>query len=284
MKGRVRTRTLGWITVVWAVLVSTVLVWQTVQYRGIVAWLAEWQFRSFDRFFPVATVTILVFLLTLPFAILIALRLRRSAKRDVYSNSEKALHRASLFALFLKAGMALCAGVAAMLFVLGLAQDSVAEKPRKLDLAALSESSSEGPVQLRGTVLLNRLGFYREGFVITSRELWVAPLVVNDRSQKIEVFVQVARGDAGVPAADAFEGFLKRRAVPGGLVQLYQNAGYEVAERPHIIFADAAAARWPYWSAASDLVILLVLLGVLWGFHRRYRRNLERSIEDARAL
>ncbi len=283
MKGRVRTRTLGWIALVWALIVTSVLVWQTVEYRGIVAWLAEWQFRSFDRFFPVATIAILVFLLTLPFAILIGLRLRRSARRDVYSNREKASHRASLFALFLNAAMVVCGATAMVLFVIGLAQVNVTEKPRQVELSDLAMGETDGPVRLRGTVLLNRLGFYREGFVVTSRELWVAPLVADEGSRQIEVFVQVARGNAGAPSSDAFEGYLKRRSVPGGLVQLYQNAGYDVTERPHIIFADAAAARWPYWSAASDLVILLVLLALVAVFHRSYRKKLEGYSPEASA-
>ena len=268
---------------VWALIVTSVLVWQTVEYRGIVAWLAEWQFRTFERFFPVATITILLFLLVLPFAILIGARLRRSTKRDLYSNREKASHRATLFALFLNAAMLVCGASAMVLFTIGLTQGNIAEKPRQVEFSALAAAETEGPVRLKGTVLLNRLGFYREGFVVTSRELWVAPLVADEGSRQIEVFVQVARGDAGTPSTDAFEGYLKRRSVPGGLVQLYQNAGYDVAERPHIIFADAAAARWPYWSAASDLVILLVLLAIVAVFHKRYRKKLAGHAPEASA-
>ena len=274
MKTRLRTRTLGAVTLGWAAIVAAVLVWQIYTYSGIMKILAEWQFRSFDRFFPITTTAILLLLLTLPLLIIISLRLRRIAKREVYADVKRASVRAGYFARFLNIAFGASAVCAIVLAAIGFSQGSVVEKEQLVEIDQAGAQVAEGPAELRGTVLLDRIGFYREGFVITKRELWLAPIVRNTDTRELGFFVQVSRRDAGVPRSGTFTGVLERRAVPGGLAQLYRNAGYTLTEKPHILFADANAARWPFFSAAADFVILALLLGVVMIFHRRHRRKL----------
>jgi hypothetical protein len=279
MSRNIRTRTLGWIAAVWSAIVVIVLVWQTVEYRGVVAWLAEWQFRTFDRFFPVATVVLLTAIMALPFVVMIALRLRRASRSVDAVGTSDLLQRAAIVSIFLKCGMGMSALAAVGLFGLGLSQGSISEKPLIVKLSDISSPSgdlqiADGRVKLRATALMDRLGFYKEGFLFTSRELWVAPVVTDLSDDQFTTFVQVSRSKAGTPQALQIVGYLKMESVPGGLAKLYANSGYSVTQKPNLIYADLRSARWPYWSAAADFAILLLLLTAAAIFHNRYRRRM----------
>lgn len=279
MASRIRTRTLGWVTAAWMGLVAAVLVWQTVRYNGIVGWLAEWQFRTFDRFFPVATVVLLTALLSLPFAVLIFVRLRKSYRAGPASSSRHLLDKTAIASVFFKFGILASAGIAVVLFFVGLAQGSLADKPVVVNLDTLAAGSptqkgAEGRIRLRATVLLDRVGYYREGFLFTSRELWVAPLVSDPETKAFTTFVQVNRTKAEDPRQVEIVGYLKPESIPGGLAQLYRNAGYRVSEKPNLIYADLRSVRWPYWSAAADFAVLLLILSLAALFHNNYRKRL----------
>lgn len=279
MSNSIRTRTLGWVAAAWSAVVASVLVWQTVRYNGVVGWLAEWQFRTFERFFPVATIVVLTAILTLPFAVLITMRLRKAGKRGHAHSQSELLARTGIAATFLTVGILTSAIIAAALFFAGMAQGSIAEKPVAVNLEQLAKSGEndsvpEGPVKIKGTVIWDRAGFYREGFIFTSRELWAAPIVTGDGSKDLSVFVEISRPRNSSPRPNEFEGYLKSEGVPGGLAQLYINSGYAVSSKPHLIYRDLRSARWPYWSAAGDFAILLLLLTVAAIFHNRFRKKL----------
>lgn len=278
MKGKIRTRTLGWVATAWIGMVASVLVYQTVRYAGVVGWLAEWQFRTFEQFFPVATIVVLTALLSLPFALLILLRLRKSEKMRNTGAAEHLAENTVIASVFLRFGIALTGGIAAVLFFVGLAQGTLSDKPVRVSLQQLSGGSAsdgaKGRVELRATVMLDRLGYYREGFLFTSRELWVAPVVADPQAKSFTTFVQVSRSMAKEPQQMNMVGYLKPEGIPGGLAQLYRNAGYRVTEKPHLIYADLRSARWPYWSAAADFAILLLFLSVAAVIHNRYRKRL----------
>lgn len=279
MSNRIRTRTLGWVSAAWSAVVASVLVWQTVRYNGVVGWLAEWQFRTFDRFFPVATIVILTAILTLPFVILITVRLRKAGKQGQVHSQSELLARTGIAATFLTVGIVTSAALAVALFFAGMAQGRIAEKPVAVNLNKLANSDGkgavpEGPVKVKGTVLWDRAGFYREGFIFTSRELWAAPIVTGKDTSKLNVFIEVSRPKDSTPRSGEIEGYLKSEGVPGGLAQLYINSGYSVNSKPHLIYRDLRSARWPYWSAAGDFAILLMLLTVAALFHNRFRKKL----------
>lgn len=283
MSSRIRTRTLGWVTAAWTAVVAAVLVWQTIRYNGLVGWLAEWQFKTFDRFFPVATVVLLTALLALPFAVILFVRLRKAYRGGEEGLQSQLIERAALASVFFNFGIIASAVIAVALFFIGLAQGSIAEKPVSVNLSQLVERGTRGPllegkVKLKGTVLLDRIGYYREGFVFTSRELWVAPVVTDARSNDFTTFVQIKRAKATDPRTTEIIGYLKSEGVPGGLAQLYTNSGYAVAGKPNLIYSDLRSVRWPYWSAASDFAVLLLLLSVGAIFHNRYRKKLAGQI------
>ncbi|NJS14790.1 MAG: hypothetical protein HC788_09520 [Sphingopyxis sp.] len=262
---------------------AAVLVWQTIRYNGLVGWLAEWQFKTFDRFFPVATVVLLTALLALPFAVILFVRLRKAYRGGEEGLQSQLIERAALASVFFNFGIIASAVIAVALFFIGLAQGSIAEKPVSVNLSQLVERGTRGPllegkVKLKGTVLLDRIGYYREGFVFTSRELWVAPVVTDARSNDFTTFVQIKRAKATDPRTTEIIGYLKSEGVPGGLAQLYTNSGYAVAGKPNLIYSDLRSVRWPYWSAASDFAVLLLLLSVGAIFHNRYRKKLAGQI------
>jgi hypothetical protein len=283
MSSRIRTRTLGWVTAAWSSVVAAVLVWQTVRYNGLVGWLAEWQFRTFDRFFPVATIVLLTALLALPFAAALFARLRKAYRGGEEGLRSQLIERAALASVFFNFGIIASALIAVALFFVGLAQGSIAEKPVAVNLSQLAERGAGGPlmegkIKLKGTVLLDRVGYYREGFLFTSRELWVAPVVTNAGSNDFTTFVQIKRTKAADPRTMEITGYLKSEGVPGGLAQLYTNSGYAVTGKPNLIYSDLRSVRWPYWSAAGDFAVLLLLLSVAAIFHNRYRRKLAGQI------
>lgn len=279
MSNSIRTRTLGWVAAAWSAVVASVLVWQTIRYSGVVGRLAEWQFRTFERFFPVATIVVLTAILTLPFAVLIMMRFRKAAKRGRAHSQSELLAGTGIAATFLTVGIVTSAVIAVALFFAGMAQGSIAEKPVAVSLEQLANSKEhgsvpEGPVKIKGTVLWDRAGFYREGFIFTSRELWAAPIVTGDGSRYLAVFVEISHPRDSAPRPSEFEGYLKSEGVPGGLAQLYINSGYAVSGKPHLIYRDLRSARWPYWSAAGDFAIMLLLLTVAAIYHNRFRRKL----------
>lgn len=274
MMKRLRTQTIGWIATAWTVIVVAFLVWQTINYRGIVAILAEWQFATFDRFFPIATIAILLFLLTLPFTILIALRLRRTSRSRREAKIERSLYRAGLFNRFLAICVIASVAIAGVLTVLGLSVGGFSNKARTVAIADPNTPRTGGPAILNGTVLYDRMGFYREGFVITSRELWVAPIVRTIDSEQIAFFVETQHAKAGQPRAGSFEGVLRRRAMPGGLATLYRNSGYSVPRETYVLFSSQASAQWPYLSASADFFLMALFFGIVLLLHRRHIRKL----------
>ena len=278
MTGTIRTRTLGWVTAAWIALVAAVLVYQTVRYNGVVGWLAEWQFRTFEQFFPVATIVVLTALLSVPFAAVILLRLRQSDRIGSAATASHLLHNTEIASVFLKFGIFVTGGIAAALLVIGFAQGTLSDKPVPLSLEKLSDArarkGAEGKVRLRATVMLDRIGYYREGFLFTSRELWVAPVVSDPRTKTFTTFVQVNRPTAETARQVDVVGYLKTESIPGGLAQLYRNSGYVVEGKPHLIYADLRSVRWPYWSAAADFAVLLLILSLAALFHNYYRKRL----------
>lgn len=258
-------RNLVWLTLVWATLVGAVLIWQSYNYTGFFAWVAEQQFRLFDRLFPTATILLVVFILSLPLLILIALRLRRRHKKYGSPSAREVLARdISLRKVLGFIAIAAFVG-AAILMLIGQSIGSLTDKP----IANLSFQTGAAPtsgyIDTRALVLTDRISFYREALPLAGRTLYVVPVVENADSKAIKYFLEIPKQDAEPAQRRDISGFMKAQSVPGGLAQLYENAGYDISEPTYIIFEDHISARWPWFSAAGTATVagLLLLLGVL---------------------
>lgn len=271
---RISVRMLVYIALAWGVLVCAVLAWQAYTYRGVFAAMAEWQFRAWDRMFPVATIGLTTLLLQLPFLLIILFRLRARRRKRGPIRLKTVIARESLGVriLGILAGLALL--IAGILVVLGLTASGVAEKPAGLTSLANTSRGSGDFVRTRGLVRMDRIGYYRERFVFVGRDLWVAPVTSGDDDREISVFVEVTpRTKASEPEAREVEGIVRPAAVPGGLRRLYEYEGYAVSPDAHVIFSSRASAQWPYFSAAGDIAIgallaLLLACGLLWHVRR----------------
>ncbi len=274
---KVAIRTLAIIAITWGALVAAILSWQAFTYTGLFAALAEWQFRTFDRMYPIATIALVVFVLQLPILALIVLRLRSRRRKYGPANLHVTISRTQA-SIRLLAGLGITALVMAIvLAVIGAVSGSQSDKPiGSIDLSQNASKTAEF-VNARGLVRYDRVGYYREGFVVVGRDLWLAPLMTSDEDRKIRYFIQVPRTDQAREAErKTVSGIVRRAAVPGGLRRLYEYEGYSIAEPAYVLFESRASARWPFFSAAADLALLALLTLVAFAALRLHLRRLAR--------
>lgn len=271
---RVSVRMITYIGMLVSTVVAAVMVYQAYTYQRLFAWLAEWQFRYFDHMYPFATIALVTGLVALPFIILIVARLRR--RRRLFGRPDRTilLRRDSLVATGLKYSAAVFAVGAVVLVILGFLITPIGDKPAVQLSLSSAAAPTRGLIAADGTLLTDRIGLYRERFVITGRDLYVAPLVPAGDDTEIRYFVQVPQREAGEPERRKISGILRPDAMPGGLRRLYENAGYTVGSPTYVIFDDARSSRWPFLSAASDLALLAFLLATCWLIMRRHLKQL----------
>jgi len=277
----VSTRMLLFLLVAWTLVVVSILAWQAYAYLGLFAAIAEWQFRQWEQMFPVATIILITFLLQIPFLILIGLRLRQRRRKFGPARTGLVVHREKLAARIVGAVSALALLAALVLAILGFTVGGVGEK------ASITTPINDGNahvnqmVRTRGVVRFDRIGFYHERVLITGRDLWVAPVVSSTDDRTVRYFVEVPSDTKASPAElRDVTGIVRRSAMPGGLRKLYEYEGYSVPEPAYVVFTSRASARWPFYNASIDLVIVAIvgLLVVILLFS--HSRQLTRRTAD----
>ncbi|GGB75464.1 hypothetical protein [Blastomonas aquatica] len=266
---------ISWFATAWGLLVIAVLVWQSYSYTGVFAWLAEWQFRRFDRMFPVVTIFLLTLLLILPALLLIGWRLRE--RRRLYGRANLGL--LTRRGTFLGKWLAILSGlffiVSVGLALFGLSVSSGDDQPVRSFSLTNPAPAAGREVQARAWVRTDRIGYYRERLIFTERDLYVAPLTVGENPSDIQVFIQVSpTKDAVAAKRRVIKGFLREAAIPGALERLYQDAGYRIKRPTYLVFQAGTSARWPFLSAAADLALIALLLGLGALLTRRHVRML----------
>lgn len=281
-EGRITIKALVLVAIAWGILVCSVLAWQAYMYRGIFATVAEWQFREWGRMFPVATIAAITFLLELPLIIAIALKARRRRRNYGPAKAKFVSARDSLFGRIFAALGGVALVLAGILAVLGLTIGSLGDKPFA-DLPLEADADLSGSfVRTRALVRMDRIGYYRERFVVTGRDLWVAPVTLSQEDRTIRAFVQVPPvREASEAQVMEVSGVARRAALPGGLRRLYENEGYSVARPAYVIFSSRPSARWPFFSAAADLAIAALLFFLTFGAFRAHERRMKRREAEA---
>lgn len=258
--------------ILWGAAVSLFFLWQVVQYNGVMALLAEWQFNSFGHYYPSLTYLALVALLASP-GLLLFLRVRQ---RDSEQRMAAATLRSAIVFRRVVLGLAAActlAAIATLLLLLTLPRSGGTSN--SIDLSQpLIALPSEGPTTITGAILYDRTAAFEENMLVAGRTLRFAPIVSpQSASLDLQFFVELpAEAAPQIGATSSMRGVLRRNALPGEIVQLFRYAGYRVEPPHYVLFASEAAMRWPYYKVAGELglVALLFLAVGLWQ-HRRIK-------------
>jgi hypothetical protein len=251
---------------IWIAVVSIVLLWQASHYTGVMAVFSEWQFNAIGRHYPTFNYVLLIFLCGLPgFLLFFRPRKRSSVSRDgfVTVRSAKIFMRA-IFGVAVGLGIACLAVLVATLF-LPNGSGSVQQIALSQSLGALPH---EGQTVLSGQIIYERTAGFDEDLIVTRRNSRYAPIVPpGGQTKDLQFFVQLPPvNDSDRSGMASMTGILKQNGLPGALVRLFRYAGYRV-ENPHfVLFADAAAMRWPYLLTAFQLgfgALLAAAVGLL---------------------
>lgn len=257
---------------VWAAVIATFLLWQIVQYRGLMAFLAEWQFNFLGRYYPSLTYVALVALLASP-AIVIFLKVRR--RHSEQRLAAATLRSALVFRRVVYSIAALCSVAAIITLLMLLVLPRGAGEPHNIDLAQPAVAlPAEGPTTINGTILFDRTAAFDKKWFFTRHDMRFAPVVAPGAiATDLQFFIELPPESAARPSAGvSMTGILKKDALPGEIIQLYRYAGYRVEAPYYVLFSDEASMRRPYLETAAQLAICAILfLAIgLWQ-HRRVK-------------
>jgi hypothetical protein len=302
-------RQLGWgvgFLGFWLVLVGYFFLRQAIDYRGLVAHLAEYQFLYFDRYWPTFTFIALTVLCTAPLITLlwvIRARQKRSEKLRAARNDNHRtlLGRAGRLQYFFGGvglGSLICVGIIAFQ-MLDLPKDEWA--PRSIVLGSPDAiAPADGRAVLTGSVDLAETSQFNENLLLVKRTFYFAPIKAGPKDTgPLRYFVQVRRDDRrgqgrfnpivfpegndkvyawrfrvdGIAFTPYRDGVLKRYALPGEIANLYRYAGYEVDKDNYVLFESSEPIRWRQQVLAGQFLIAALLAALLClHFFRRGRR------------
>ncbi len=258
----------------WIAIVGIVIFWQSINYRGVVAVVAEWQFDIIGVYYPTLTCLLLILLLTLPVSLFVMKPRKRrgnlSAEMQAWQSA-----RAFLRALSALAGGLVAVSLAMLVAMLALPNNDGPVQQIVLDrpMVALPR---EGITTINGAILYARTAAFDTDQLFTGRSARFAPIVApGSQDQNLQFFVELPPVDQQTRrGAISMTGILKRGAMPGELVQLYRYAGYRVEQPFYVLHSDAASLRRPYIVVIVQLLLAALLIGVLAAVQWRRVRTL----------
>ncbi|MEG3174724.1 hypothetical protein U1872_00665 [Sphingomonas sp. RB3P16] len=258
--------------IAWAILISLFFLWESVNYSGAMALLAEWQFNVFGSFYPSATYLVLIALLASP-GLLLFLRVRKRESDQRLGLAT--LRSAIVFRRVLLGTGAACLAAAAATLLLILTLPTSVGPPQRIDLARpVISLPSEGPSTIDGAILYDRVAAFNEDVIVAHHNVRYAPIVApGSSSTTLQFFVELPPETAPrATGTTSMTGVLKRDGLPGEIVRLYRYAGFTVEPPYYVLFASDHEMRWPYIELAIELGIgaLVFLVFGAWQ-HRRVR-------------
>lgn len=284
---RSHRRIMTGVMIVWAALVSLFFLWQLVQYKSVMAWLAEWQFSTFGYYNPSITYLALVTLLASPGLLLfLQVRQRDSEQRLVAAT----LRSATIFRRVVLGVSAACFAAAIVTLLMLLTLPTGGGAYRQIDLGQpIVTLPQEGPTTIGGRVLYNRTAVFGENLLVARRTLLIAPMLPpKSTNADLQFFVELP-SDTNPQNAEAqsraaqdgnvlsMTGILRRNALPGEIVALFQYAGYRVEPPYYVLFASETSMRWPYYEIACELALVALLFLALGVWQHRRIKWLERA-------
>lgn len=236
----------------WLVIVALFFIWQTAVYTGLVARFAEWQFAHFGGYFPLASACLFVVVLGIPVLYVLS---QRERKASTVQGQGRSL--VQFFAV-----LAATAGLAAIaLLVFAFSLSLASGTPVRIDARSADLIVHDnGPATLSGTAHYDRVAVMDSDTPLSGWDVRFVPMTgKGEKGNKLRYFVQTRSGTAA-PRVEEIAGTLRRNALRGDLVRLYNDAGYDVATPHYVLYTDSFAMRLPYfWGAFQCLLVALVL-------------------------
>jgi len=275
--------------------------WEAAAYRGLYAYLAEWQFDHIGQDLPTFTFGLLTTLFAWPALRLFGRRRRRRslprnatpAQRAAYAaQAERRDHDAALDAardykhfLYGFAGALAFAAAVALIWPLFLPQVS----PNAREISIADANPPEGAVRLSGTVDYGRIASFSRGILLVRRSELYAPIIPAGTNGPIRYFVEFSPDErTGIRDGASLKhraGILVRGDLPGALVRLYRYLGYDIDEPYYVLYASSMTMRWPYYMIALQFgigAIVFVLVGLVQRRHVKLRaRDYEHRFGEA---
>ena len=255
----------------WASIVLAVFVWQSVTYFGLVERAGEWQFHDVGSYYPAVTAILLIILFGVPLFYIFTNR----ANREVPAPDNRRLPAKRFLSVLI--GGALVLGVAAVLTALVPMIRDMGDKHPAVRVAVGTPPAQEpgsGPATVAGRFRLDRTAIERSWLFGHEQSTRYIPVQSgNEKPGLVQYFVQASV--AGVaPAQMEMSGTLRKNALPGHIVRLYENAGFTVIKPHYVLYTSKAAERAPYLLLAAQLGLGALVFGLAALFQRWRLRKL----------
>ena len=272
------------------VIVAGLILWQAVDYFGIVGWLAELQFKLLKSYYPPFTFLILLALVCSPFILYrIIARLRSDDKhRSPETRRWRSVTRATrlMRTLFWLTAACAIAAIVSLVMISDLPSDT-----GDVNHVTVGTPSAVSPVlgktELDGDVNTKETAAFYAHVPTLTNATYFAPLSAHQGAGSVvHYFVEMQR--TSNPKAEFIPthvGVLARNALPGEIMAIYHGAGYRVEKPYYVLYATAQSMRMPYYIFAAEFggaALLFLVFGFLQRWHRNaVRRALEREAADA---
>lgn len=302
---------------VWVCGVVLYFAWEAAAYRGLFAYVSEWEFDRLGQDLPTFNFTILTMLLAWPAFLLLGRfrdrRLRDAeedaavdqvepldeeaaaralVEQDKRHNNRLAMINARDYMHFLFAFTAALwfAALLILLWAMGLPDST--DDPKRYTPAALfakDQHPQEGAARLEGTLHYGRISSFGRGVLFARRTALYAPLIPPEGSDgRIKYFIEFLPAERPDIHSGGIinhrDGVLIRADLPGALIRLYRYLGYRPAPNYHVLYVSPVTVRWPYFVIASQFLTggLLFFLSAFW--QRYHLRRLSRAIARQAAI
>lgn len=277
-----KQRTKAALLAVWIALVAVILAWQFVHYRGIVAFVSEWQFGLFGYAYPLLGFLVPAVLLASPGLIFFwRARSRKSDERLASATIRSAVAFARV--LF---GVAACFGLGALVFL--IAAFNISGDPelgQQIDLAKPVVSvPAEGQTTIAGSLLYLQTAALDQNVLFIRKSQRFAPIVAPGATPNdLQFFVElpVSANAESVRQISSVSGILQRNALPGELIRLYRYAGFRIEEPYYVVFLNKQSIAWPHQRTAILLLLIGAVFGILGLLQRRRVRRLDAKLTEA---
>lgn len=245
----------------------------SLQYRGLINTMGEWQFARLGFYLPMISVMAWVGLVGLLLWLLARLLFRRgeAARAELPLLRERGTFlRNALMALGFLAGLVALAGAVNLLLL-----PRTGDRDRIVTPAQVGPGV-EGSARLQGFRVAGPMARYSEGVLLWKYDIYLVPLAGGDGAGgtgPIRVFAQVSPYEAATRVPAGFRGILRSAALPRELYPLYAGQGVIVDDNAAVLYRDSFAM------ALSSLLLIgegaAVALGAFltaYIVHRRRRR------------
>ncbi|MCW2381610.1 hypothetical protein [Sphingobium sp. B2D3C] len=295
----------------WIALVSLFFLFQALDYRGLIARLAEWQFLHFDRYWPTLTFVAVTALFSAPLIAAVWLLRTRQRRTESFGPARQDDLRIVKGRLARLQGFfaGVCVGsllAAVIVLILRLQLPSDEGTPRSIVVGSPDAIAPvEGRAVITGSIDLRETAQFNEDLLLVKRSLYFAPVRSgpDDRSP-LRYFVEVRRNDvpegyhpitfpkdedlvrvwrfrlSHLVFTPYLDGVLRREALPGEIVNLYRHAGYDVEDDNFVLFSGLDKLTWRYNVLAAEFGISALISGLAAFIFGRRRRQVKQRMED----